>query len=247
MEKSKDTKVGIACPFCGAPQRDIVTPNVAQLRCEYCGTIFPVSPHLRDIARCPNHPEIFATGLCNDCGENFCTRCLHIYNLKTQSDEATLYLCPECFSRRELEKADASIWFGALFIAIGFFVALINVLGGILLILFTSVPMILYGIYRRGSILTEKQRKDEERNVILKEENEVAELTQDVDTDALYSKMLAQYMMRWGVANAKELLDSEIRPYIRSGLTYDEAVCKVAKAKGIKVVKTRKENEQKSE
>jgi len=234
MEESKDTKIGLTCPFCGAPYRGVVPSDAAQVKCEYCGEVFSVSPYLKDtIPRCPNHSETFATGLCNDCGEHFCTECLQVYDLRTNSAEARLFLCPECFRRRELKKANAWIMVGLIFVAFWFFVSLMNFIAGVLLILFISVPMVLYGIYKRGSIQMEKQSENAERKVLTKGTT-VAELTRDADdTDTLYGKMLSQYAMKWGVANAKQLLDNEIYAYVRSGLDYEEAVRKVAQAKGI--------------
>jgi hypothetical protein len=234
MEESKDIGKGLTCPFCGAPQREVVPTSVAQVKCKYCGSIIPISPHLKGVVpRCPNHPEAFATGLCNDCGEHFCTQCLQSYDLKTQSDEARLFLCPDCLRKRELEKANAWILVGFLFVAFGFFVTLMNFMMGILLILSTSLPMIVYGIYKRGSILTKEEPENPEKATALTKETEVPELAEHIDADALYAKMLSKYAMRWGIVNAKELLDNEISAYVRDGLSYGEAVRRVAHAKGL--------------
>jgi hypothetical protein len=45
--------------------------------------------------------------------------------------------------------------------------------------------------------------------------------------------MLSKYATRWGILNAKELLDNEIYAYVRCGLDYEEAVRRVALNKGI--------------
>lgn len=233
MEESKDTKKGLACPFCGAPYKDVISTNVAQVKCEYCGGIFPISPSFKGVVpRCPNHPETFATGLCNDCGEHFYTQCLQIYNLTTDSAKATLYLCPECLRIRELKKANGWIYLGVLFLIFGFFVLLVNPIAAILVILFTSVLPIVYGIYKRGSIL-EESSENSGGETVLTRKVEVSGSTQDVDTDTLYSKMLSKYATRLGVLNAKELLDNEIYAYVRCGLDYEEAVRRVALNKGI--------------
>ena len=233
MEESKDTETSLICPSCGAPYREVIPSNVAQVKCKYCGSIFPISPYLKDIVpRCPHHPETFATGLCNDCGENFCTQCLHMYNLKSEGDGATLYLCPECLQKRQVKEANYLILLGVLFIFawVPFFLAIPIV--GVLLILFVSTPIIVYGVYKRSRLLETPSIYDE-RDTVLTQKAEISEATQDIDIDTLYGKMLGKYAMRWGVLNAKELLDNEIYAYVRQGLDYNEAVRRVAQNKGI--------------
>lgn len=231
MEESKDAKGLLACPFCGAPHRGIIPADVAQVKCEYCGEVFSVSSHFRDIAqRCPNHPQVFATGLCNDCSGNYCTRCLHVYDLRAGGDGTKLYLCPECFKKRHLKEANSFILVGAALTFCWLFFFLAAPVVGILLILFVSIPMIAYGFYKRSTLLKAPSVYDE-RETIFTRKAEVSESAQDVD--ALYGKMLSKYMMRWGALNAKELLDNEIYAYVRQGFDYVEAVRKVAQAKGI--------------
>jgi len=232
MEENKDTEKGLACPFCSAPLKDVVPSDAAQVKCEYCGSIFPVSPHLKDaVPRCRNHPETFATGLCNDCGENFCVQCLNTYELKTQSDEARLFLCSECLRKRHLKRADAWILAGVFTLfALSVFLFIMPSVG-ILLILFLAAPMIMYGLYKRSTLLKAPIIEEERKTISTKQE--VSELAQDIDTDTLYGKMLSKDMMRWGAINAKEMLDSEIYAHIRHGLDYDEAVRRVARARGI--------------
>jgi len=163
MKESKSTETGLICPFCGAPHSDILPLDVAQVKCKYCGGIFPVSSHFKDTApRCPNHPEVFAMGLCNDCSGNFCIQCLQTYNLKGQSGEAIakLHLCPECLRKRHLSEANALIFMGILFvIGFGLFWVLLHpaipAVGHlmILIVLLGSVFLIVFGIYKRGSVL----------------------------------------------------------------------------------------------
>ena len=236
MEENKDTEKGLACPFCSAPQRDVVPSDAAQVKCEYCGSIFPVSPYLKDtISRCPNHPEAFATGLCNDCGGNFCMRCLYEYELKTEGASARLYLCSKCLRGRHLKQANAYVLIGLLVLSAEILVLVSPVqemiaLGTLFVLLF-SIPFIAYGLYKRSSLQEEPSVYDEKESI--SKSKEVSELAQDIDVDVLYGKMLGKYMMRWGAINAKEMLDSEIYAHIRHGLDYNEAVRRVARAKGI--------------
>jgi len=240
MEGSKDTKTGFACPFCGAPQRDVVPSDAAQMKCNYCGGMFSVLAHFKDIApRCPNHPEIFAKSLCNDCSEHFCSRCLHSYNLKTDRGSARLYLCPECFRKRLFKQANSYIWSGFVLLFVGFFFFAFVPVEGLLLLLF-SIPMILYGFDKRSRLLKTPSAYNE-RETILTRESKVSEFADDIDD--LYGKMLSKDMMRFGAINAKELLDNEIYAHIRQGLDYGEAVRKVARARGIRKAEIEKEAE----
>jgi len=231
MEESKDTKRDLSCPFCSAPRRGVVPSDAATLKCEYCGSLFSVSPNLKDTAqRCPNHPETFATGLCNDCGGRFCTRCIFPYNLRTESDRVRLYLCSDCFHKRHLKKAESIIYAGVFFLFGGFLVFVFTPILGVLMILGLSIPMIVYGFYEKSSL-------PKDASVYIEKEGhptiteKPSELTLDVDE--LYGKMLSKDMMRWGVLNAKERLDGEIYAHMRYGLSYEEAVFRVARARGI--------------
>jgi hypothetical protein len=118
MEESKDIKKGLACPFCGAPYRDVISTNVAQVKCEYCGGIFPISPSFKGVVpRCPNHPETFATGLCNDCGEHFCTQCLQIYNLTLTVLKRYYIFVLNAFALENLRKLMAGFILGFFFLS----------------------------------------------------------------------------------------------------------------------------------
>ena len=166
MGKGASAEIGLICPFCSAPYRGIVPSNVAQIKCKYCGGTFSISSYFRETApRCPNHPDLFGTSLCNDCGEHFCTQCLEMYELKTNGTAATLYLCPNCLRHRKLGKANAIVFMGIFFIvAFGLFWLLISPMappeGGlmVLIILLFAVVAIIYGIWKRGSILLEEDR-----------------------------------------------------------------------------------------
>jgi hypothetical protein len=224
-------QTSITCPYCGGPQRNLVPSNVAQVKCDYCGRVFPISPYFKGaVPRCPNHPDAFATGLCNDCGENFCTKCLQEYNLNSQNETVRLYLCHDCTLQRNLEKTNSIIFVGIGGLLLGLFILLFSPLAGILLVLLFSLPLLGYGIYKRSSIISEEQGAYEERETVYAREEAEKSFP---DAEILYSKMLSKYAVKWGVINAKELLDSEIRAYVRDGLGYSEAVYRVALAKGL--------------
>lgn len=149
MEKSKDTRRGFVCPFCSAPYRDVIPSDAAQVKCDYCGSVFSVSSYFEGAApRCPNHPEVFATGLCNDCGDNFCVRCLYTYDLETRSEKATLYLCFECLRKRHLDQANQYIFAGIFALLISLLILAVSPFMGILSISLVSI-MIVYGLHKR--------------------------------------------------------------------------------------------------
>ncbi|MEM3785547.1 MAG: hypothetical protein QW667_07380 [Candidatus Bathyarchaeia archaeon] len=113
------TKEAVTCPFCGAPYREIIPADTVQVKCNYCGVIILVPPHLGGIARqCPNHPQTLAAGICNDCGQSFCTRCLYVFNIKS----GKLYICAKCYENRNHMKSVAAVV--SLALALIFFAAI---------------------------------------------------------------------------------------------------------------------------
>ncbi|MEM2440150.1 MAG: hypothetical protein QW493_02915 [Candidatus Bathyarchaeia archaeon] len=96
----------LTCPFCGAPYREIIPVGTVQVECQYCGATILVPPSLGGIVQqCPNHPETLAVGLCNDCGQSFCTRCLYVLDIKG----GRLYVCAKCYKNRTAENKIAAV------------------------------------------------------------------------------------------------------------------------------------------
>jgi hypothetical protein len=117
----------LQCPFCGAPQRRFMPKEDTEAKCQYCGGVFQVNFKLDEKAnRCPNHPEKLSDGLCNDCGQSFCTECLLNYEVTTrEGSDAVLFLCSNCFKRRHLNKANGDIYGGLFAFVIGLVCALL--------------------------------------------------------------------------------------------------------------------------
>lgn len=87
------------CPFCGAPYSESIPAGVVQVKCRYCGAEILVPPRLGGaVRRCPNHPELLALGLCNDCGKSFCDQCLYVWEI----DHGRLNLCSKCYQNRNV-------------------------------------------------------------------------------------------------------------------------------------------------
>jgi len=94
------------CPFCGAPYRTLIPAGAVQVECRYCKSTILVPPRLGGvIQRCPNHPDILAVGLCNDCGKSYCDRCLFIYKVQN----GKLHVCSACYQARHFKKVVGGI------------------------------------------------------------------------------------------------------------------------------------------
>jgi hypothetical protein len=85
------------CPFCGGPYQATIPSDTIQVKCGYCGARVRVPPRLGgEVQQCPNHPDTFAAGICNDCGESYCDRCLYVLD----SRDARLFVCSKCYENR---------------------------------------------------------------------------------------------------------------------------------------------------
>ena len=99
------------CPFCGAPYRKLIAAETVEVKCDYCGAQVMVPPHLGGaVKQCPNHADVLATGICNDCGGSFCNRCLSIRNDRG----AQLYLCSKCYEERRSSERVGFLIVGAM-------------------------------------------------------------------------------------------------------------------------------------
>jgi len=101
----------LICPVCGAPHRRAVPSGIVQVKCRYCGASIVVPA---DASRCPNHPDILATAVCNDCS-SCCRDCLSAYDLQ----DGVLQLSSNCLARRHTDRAKAAIYFGILAALLG--------------------------------------------------------------------------------------------------------------------------------
>lgn len=182
--------------------------------------------------RCYNHPERMADGKCNDCGRSFCVDCLEYYNLNTREDRAVLSLCPACFRRRYVHKADGTIYAGIVGILGGVFFLFISYpLGVVALVL--SLGMIGYGAWQREQAPEEPSVND----LQAAEEEKDAEpsVREDFDITEAYDKLVTYYVSHWGVQTGTDLLDKEIMAYIRQGESFPDAVEKICRRQEKKI------------
>jgi hypothetical protein len=213
----------VFCPFCGAPQRRPVPSKAVQVECQYCGRLILIPPAIGGATyRCANHPESIAVGKCNDCGENFCEDCLSIYPLRTDGEEATLYLCSSCRGERYAKKADAAIYSGAFFLLLGLFSALVLLPVGTATALI-GLALLAYGLWKRRELpegMTLRELRKEKRREDKFSQN-------DTNVEELYGKLLTYYVSKWGAVTGTEFLENEIGAYVGHGASFEDAVRKV--------------------
>jgi hypothetical protein len=239
----KETK-DIRCPFCGAPYRKLVPPDALQLKCDYCGAIFHIPPKLGvEIPRCYNHNDRFATGICNDCGQSFCSDCLTAFPFTTQNDRTILYLCPNCFRKRNLDKANSNIAVASIFLAIGISTILFSLAGGSPLWLFGSfltfigVIWVVYAAGKRSEIPPEIASEKTTETIISEEEDKAgvrSEEEEAEEAERLYDQLFTKYVEHWGIQTGTQLLDGEIRAYTLHGDSYAQAMRKIAERNEMK-------------
>jgi hypothetical protein len=232
----KETK-DIRCPFCGAPYKKLVPPNALQLKCDYCGATFHTPPKLGvEIPQCRNHHERFATGICNDCGESFCSECLKAFPLFTEHARAMLYLCPNCLRKRNLDKVDATVLTGTLFLIAGVLLLGASLAFGsfywplAVFMVFVGVVWVWYAVGKRNEIPPEIISETMPETGIAEEE-ETGAGSDEVEAEEagrLYDQLFTKYVEHWGIQTGAQLLESEIKAYTWHGDTYAQAIKKVA-------------------
>jgi hypothetical protein len=237
----KETK-GIRCPFCGAPYKKPVPPNALQLKCDYCGATFHTPPKLGvEIPRCYNHCERYATGICNDCGQSFCSECLTAFPLVTDGARAMLYLCPNCLRKRNLERADVNILISILFLVVGILVFGYGVAFGSLFWLagafltIVSGATIWYFEGQRSEIPPEMIPETmPEASVTAEEKEAKSDEAEAEEAERLYDQLFTKYIEHWGIQTGTQLLEGEIQAYTRHGDSYAQAMRKIVERNKMK-------------
>jgi len=207
--------VALVCPVCGAPYRETIPVEVAQVKCHYCGAsiVIPATA-----PRCPNHPGLIAGVSCNDCGRSFCRDCLSPYFVQGQDDSGTLYLCNSCLAKRNVEKAQYPLLVGVFTLILGVFILLISPVEGILWIAFLAVPITVYGIVKS-------------RRVFRQEDLTYIERKPEPSFRQIEAKVVSEYTKAYRV-HASVLLENRLKSYMKDGMRYEEAMRKLAKDEG---------------
>lgn len=222
----------LMCPHCGAPYRGIVPSGVVQVKCTYCGAAILVPVYFGGaVNRCPNHPNVVATGLCNDCGRSYCEDCLSLFRV----ENGALHLCPRCYEARQYQRTFGALIFGVLVFFFGlFFVFLLpgpeGILGGLIFIGFLAIPFLTWGLYRssnpsRGPTLAE-MRQETHLGMNVQTDSE------EVPPSSLYDKLLNENLRAYDPRLAYDMLERRISYYTLSGMSRKEAVKKLAEEEG---------------
>ncbi len=212
----------LMCPVCGAPYRKVVPVGVVQVRCTYCGATVAIPSGL---PRCPNHPDTVAASFCSDCRRSYCRDCLSSYTLKGESESGYLYLCPDCLRLRYLERSNRVVLFGVLFLALGLFVMLSNVVLGAFMIAVLAAPAFVYTLYKHRLY-----RGDTQSQVALAKA--LVQRRSQRTSQEIYQNMLVEYTKYLGPVHASIRLENRVQSYMKDGFSREEAVRRVAKDEG---------------
>ncbi len=211
----------LICPVCGAPHRRAVPSGVVQVKCVYCGATIVVPT---DAPRCPNHPDVLATAVCNDCGSNYCRSCLSAYEVKGNGG-GFLQLCSHCLTKRYLDRAERTILVGIILALGGAFYLLIVPVLGVFVIAFVATPIIIYGIYsarrldgKQASPPLEYAKLDEEKS--------------DRTSQEIYRDTLNEFVRSYGLVHGSIMLENRLKAYVKEGYSRDEAVRRLAEDQG---------------
>lgn len=173
--------------------------------------------------RCVNHPERLAVGICNDCGKNFCSGCLHIYHLETQDAQAVLYLDESCLRRRHSKKVSEAFLGGIALIAFGLFFSIFALFSSFALLtgiffIILGVSAIAYGFFKGGETPVEPTLDE---TVVERKQ------TLNAYADKLHDELVSAYVYKWGPRIGIDLLQHEIKAYMRQGISFPEAVKRI--------------------
>ena len=207
--------VVLVCPVCGAPYRDTIPVGMAQVKCHYCGAsiVIPTTA-----PRCPNHPDLIAGGLCNDCGRSFCRDCLSPYFVQGQDDSGTLFLCNSCLAKRNVEKAEYPLLVGVFLLVFGVLAFFMDPIGGVLFLAFLALPVTVYGILKS-------------RRFFRQEDLTYGEKEPDASFRQIEAKVVSEYTKAYRV-HASILLENRLKSYMKEGISYKEAMRKLAEDEG---------------
>jgi len=217
----------LTCPFCGAPHREVIPADTVQVKCRYCGGTILVPS---SAPRCPNHPEVLAVGLCNNCGGSYCDSCLYLSNVKN----ATLYLCPNCFKNREAMGTTVTLILGSLVLLLGFFLVLIPTVEAAIrgfFCLLVGFAAISWGIYRRSHFPKGASLKERKETTLREIESRKSWGSQASEFE-LYQRLLSEGMRDYGPQFGWQMLERRIDSYVQSGMSRSEALRKLAEEKG---------------
>lgn len=222
-----------ACPFCGAPYRELIPADVVQVKCRYCGATVLVPPKLGGLLqRCPSHPGLLAVGICNDCSKSFCGNCLFVIDtlIPSQKTGGYLYVCSDCVKRRIERAALITIFF--LFLISGLlFASITRIFGPVFLVMaLATIAIMVYHSKRYESLPTVRSVM-EKVSELNKRVEKVKATFGPREAEDLYRRMV------WGsISYERSRIDGLLEGYMQSGLSRKEAVLKIAGEEGVAII-----------
>lgn len=148
-----------------------------------------------------------------------------------------LYLCPNCFRRRNLDKANQNIFAATLFIVLGVPFTVFSLaygspywlLGAFLT--FVGAVWVWYGMGQKSEVPPEVAPEPTPETGVSKEEDKTGPRSEEdeaEEAERLYDQLFTKYIEHWGIRLGAQLLDDEIRAYTMHGETYAQALRKIA-------------------
>jgi len=209
----------------------VIPSDTVQVKCKYCkGTILVPPQFGGAVVRCPNHPDVLAVGLCNDCGGNYCDSCLYLYEVR----DGTLHLCSNCVKKRETRGATVSLISGALILLLGFFFIFIpdpEAVVRSILFMIIGLSATLWGIVKRSNLpkLGTLRERDEAAKKLMESRKSYVSQASPIE---LHNILLNDYMRDYGAEFGWRVLEREIDARMQKGMTRNEVLRKLAEEKG---------------
>jgi hypothetical protein len=160
---------------------------------------------------------------------------LQAFPLATNGARAILYLCPNCFRKRKLDKADASVLGAALFLIAGVLIVGFSLpsgssywlMGGFMILV--GAVWVWYAIGQRSEVPPEIVPETmPEAGLSVEEKGAMSEDAEAEEAERLYDQLFTKYVEHWGIQTGAQLLESEIQAYTRHGDSYAQAMRKIA-------------------
>jgi len=121
-------------------------------------------------------------------------------------------------AKRNVEKAQYPLLFGVLTLILGVFILLLTPIAGVLWIAFLSVPIIVYGILKS-------------RRFFRQEDLTYGEKKPEASFRQIEAKVVSEYTKAYR-GYAYVLLENRLKSYIKEGISYEEALRRLAKDEG---------------
>lgn len=231
------------CPFCGAPYRELIPAGTVQVKCRYCGAMVLVPPRLGGLLQlCPNHHEMLAVGICNECGKNFCGDCLFVTNVVGSGEGAQkgyFHFCPDCMKKKE-EREKTGWIIASAFSFVFVFLPGLFIIGipgggtaGFIMLLMGFFFILLPFLVKTHKKFPTVRMVMEKLSELNKRAEKVRAAMSPQEVEDLYRRMLVPDPYTGKVEHLE--IDYLIKEYMQSGLSRKEAILKIASEEGLEI------------